>query len=41
MQVLKFIGGFALVEAMATVDATVVAKGKLGFARRSLQKIQA
>jgi len=37
IQVLKFIEGFALVEAVATVDATVVAKGKLGFARRSLQ----
>src|ERR1039457_1569822 len=37
VQVLKFIEGFALVEAVATVDATVVARGKLGFARRSLQ----
>ena len=36
VQVLKFIEGFALVEAVATVDATVVARGKLGFARRSL-----
>ena len=40
VQVLKFIEGFALVETVATVEATVVAKGKLGFARRSLQKIQ-
>ena len=37
VQVLKFIEDFALVEAVATVDATVVAKGKLGFARRGLQ----
>ncbi len=35
--VLKFIEDFALVEAVATVDATTVAKGKLGFARRGLQ----
>jgi 3-hydroxyacyl-[acyl-carrier-protein] dehydratase len=37
IQVLKFIEGFALVEAVATVGATVVAKGSLGFARRGLQ----
>jgi 3-hydroxyacyl-[acyl-carrier-protein] dehydratase len=37
VQVLKFTEGFALVEAVATVDATVVAKGNLGFARRGLQ----
>lgn len=37
IQVLKFIEGFALVEAVATVDGAVVARGKLGFARRSLQ----
>src|SRR5580704_9164561 len=37
VQVLKFIEGFALVEGVATVDATVVAKGKLGFAKRGLQ----
>jgi 3-hydroxyacyl-[acyl-carrier-protein] dehydratase len=37
VQVLKFIEDFALVEAVASVDANVVAKGKLGFARRSLQ----
>jgi 3-hydroxymyristoyl/3-hydroxydecanoyl-(acyl carrier protein) dehydratase len=37
VQVLKFIEGFALVEAVATVDGTPVAKGKLGFARRGLQ----
>jgi 3-hydroxyacyl-[acyl-carrier-protein] dehydratase len=35
--VLKFVGDFALVEAVATVDQTVVARGKLGFARRGLQ----
>lgn len=37
VQVLKFIEDFALVEGVATVDRTVVARGKLGFARRSLQ----
>lgn len=37
VQVLKFIEDFALVEAVATVDGTSVAKGKLGFARRGLQ----
>jgi 3-hydroxyacyl-[acyl-carrier-protein] dehydratase len=37
VQVLKFIEDFALVEAAATVNATTVAKGKLGFARRGLQ----
>jgi 3-hydroxyacyl-[acyl-carrier-protein] dehydratase len=37
VQVLKFIEDFALVEAVATVDGTVVATGKLGFARGSLQ----
>jgi len=37
VQVLKFIEDFALVEAVATVDGTPVAKGKLGFARRGLQ----
>jgi 3-hydroxyacyl-[acyl-carrier-protein] dehydratase len=37
LQVLKFIGDLALVEAVATVEDRVVAKGKLGFARRSLQ----
>lgn len=36
IQVLKFIGDFALVEAVATVDGTVVAQGKLGFAKRGL-----
>ena len=36
VQVLKFIEDLALVEAVVTVDATVVARGKLGFARRSL-----
>jgi 3-hydroxyacyl-[acyl-carrier-protein] dehydratase len=37
IQVLKFIEGFALVEAVATVSGTAVARGKLGFAKRSLQ----
>jgi 3-hydroxyacyl-[acyl-carrier-protein] dehydratase len=37
VQVLKFIPDFALIEAVATVDAVTVAKGKLGFARRGLQ----
>ena len=37
IQVLKFIEGFALIEAVATVEGTAVARGKLGFARRSLQ----
>jgi 3-hydroxyacyl-[acyl-carrier-protein] dehydratase len=37
VQVLKFIEGFALVEAVATVDGTAVAKGKLGFAKRGFQ----
>ena len=38
--VLKFIEDFALIEAVATVDGTVVARGKLGFARRGLQAAQ-
>jgi 3-hydroxyacyl-[acyl-carrier-protein] dehydratase len=37
VHVLKFMGGFALVEAVATVDSTVVAKGSLGFARRGFE----
>jgi 3-hydroxyacyl-[acyl-carrier-protein] dehydratase len=37
VRVIKFIGDFALVEGVATVDRTVVAKGKLGFARRCLE----
>jgi 3-hydroxyacyl-[acyl-carrier-protein] dehydratase len=37
IQVVKFIEGFALVEAVATVDATPVARGKLGFARRGFE----
>jgi 3-hydroxyacyl-[acyl-carrier-protein] dehydratase len=37
VQVLKFVEDLALVEATATVDGTVVARGKLGFARRGLQ----
>lgn len=37
IQVLKFVGDFALVEAVAMVDGAVVAKGKLGFAKRALK----
>jgi len=37
IQVLKFVEDIALVEAVVTVDSTVVARGKLGFARKSLQ----
>jgi 3-hydroxyacyl-[acyl-carrier-protein] dehydratase len=37
VQVLKFVEDLALVEAVVTVDATVVARGKMGFARRTLQ----
>ena len=37
LQVLKFIDDLALVEAVAKVDHLIVATGKLGFARRSLQ----
>jgi 3-hydroxyacyl-[acyl-carrier-protein] dehydratase len=36
VNVVKFIGDFALVEALATVDGKVVARGKLGFAKSSL-----
>src|SRR2546422_5089113 len=37
VQVLKFVEDFAMVEGVAAVDRTVVARGKLGFARRRLQ----
>jgi 3-hydroxyacyl-[acyl-carrier-protein] dehydratase len=37
VEALKFVGDFAFVEGVATVDGAVVAKGKLGFARRNLQ----
>jgi 3-hydroxyacyl-[acyl-carrier-protein] dehydratase len=37
LRVLKFLEDLALVEAVVTVDHVVVATGKLGFARRSLQ----
>ena len=40
IKVLKFIEDLALVEAVATVDGTIVAKGKLGFARRGLAEPQ-
>lgn len=38
VQVLKFVEDLALVEGVASVEGAVVSKGKLGFARRSLQK---
>jgi len=41
VRVLKFIGDCALVEGVATVGGTVVARGKLGFARRSLPERRA
>jgi 3-hydroxyacyl-[acyl-carrier-protein] dehydratase len=37
VRVLKFIDDFAFVQADATVDGVAVARGKLGFARHSLQ----
>jgi 3-hydroxyacyl-[acyl-carrier-protein] dehydratase len=37
VQVLKFIDDFAVVEVAASVNGVDVAKGKLGFARRSLE----
>ncbi len=37
LHVLKFVEDLALVEAVATVGHTVVATGKLGFARRGFQ----
>jgi 3-hydroxyacyl-[acyl-carrier-protein] dehydratase len=40
IQVLKFIDDFALIEAVATVNGTLVAKGKLGFARRGFEAVQ-
>jgi 3-hydroxyacyl-[acyl-carrier-protein] dehydratase len=36
VQILKILGDVALVESSVTVDQTVVARGKLGFARRTL-----
>src|SRR5262249_7370235 len=39
IEVLKFFEDFALVEGVATVDGSVVARGRLGFARRSLQAL--
>lgn len=38
VKVMKFIEGFALVEAVASVDGTAVAQGNLGFARRGLEE---
>ena len=40
VRVLKFIAGLALVEAEATVENTLVAKGKVGFARMSWQELR-
>jgi 3-hydroxyacyl-[acyl-carrier-protein] dehydratase len=40
VRVLKFIAGLALVEAKAWVEETTVAKGKVGFARQSLQALR-
>src|SRR3989475_5742617 len=37
VQVLKFVEDFAMVEGVAAVDRTVVARGKLGLPRRRLQ----
>ncbi len=37
VKVLKFVDDFAVVEVAATVNGVEVAKGKLGFARRSLE----
>jgi 3-hydroxyacyl-[acyl-carrier-protein] dehydratase len=37
VSVLKFIEDFAVVEVVATVNGAVVAKGKLGFARRKIE----
>lgn len=39
VHVLKLIEDFALVEAIVEVDGTIVARGKLGFARRNLSPI--
>jgi 3-hydroxyacyl-[acyl-carrier-protein] dehydratase len=36
VQILKFVGDIALVESSVTVDQKVVARGKLGFARKTL-----
>ncbi len=36
VQVLKFVGDFALVEGIAKVNDVVVAQGKMGFARREM-----
>lgn len=37
VQVVKFVEDCALVEGVATVDGRVVARGRMGFARRGLQ----
>jgi 3-hydroxyacyl-[acyl-carrier-protein] dehydratase len=38
LHILKLAGDIALVEGVVTVSGTAVARGKLGFARRTLQK---
>ena len=40
LQILKLAGDIALVEGMVTVSGTIVARGKLGFARRTLDTEQ-
>jgi 3-hydroxyacyl-[acyl-carrier-protein] dehydratase len=39
INVQKFIADFAVVEAVVTVDGAVVARGKMGFARREWQQV--
>ncbi len=41
ISVQKFIESFAVVEAQVTVDGAVVAKGKMGFAKRNWGQLQA
>jgi len=41
VQILKIAGDIALVEGVVTVSGTIVARGKLGFARRTLNAKQA
>jgi 3-hydroxymyristoyl/3-hydroxydecanoyl-(acyl carrier protein) dehydratase len=40
VQIPKIAGDIALVEGVVTVDGTMVARGKLGFARRTLNAKQ-
>ena len=39
VSVSKFVGAFAVVEAVVTVDGSQVAKGKMGFARTDLASV--